>query len=45
MPSQVIRSHSVEPQVYDRFRGAGSRGRFFAYEIRNRYRYRRIETG
>lgn len=32
----------VEPHIHAQFRTAGSRGRFFAYNIRNRYRYRRM---
>lgn len=32
----------VEPEVYAAFRAAPSLGRFFAYAIRPRYRYRRL---
>lgn len=32
----------VEPEVQAALKAAGSRGRYFAYNIRNRYRYRRM---
>jgi hypothetical protein len=34
---------AVPPAVAQAFSRAGSKGRFFAYEIRNRYRYRRMD--
>ena len=33
----------VEPQIYAARCMAASKGRFFAYRVRNRYRYRKIE--
>ncbi len=35
---------AVPPEVVERLRAAGSRGRFFAYNIRNRYDYRKLEA-
>ena len=35
----------VEPAVHEQLRAAGSRGRYFAHNIRNRYRYRRMDSG
>jgi len=35
----------VPGEVFDAFRGAFSKGRFFQAEIRDRYAYRRIEAG
>jgi hypothetical protein len=34
---------AVPLPVFQAFRAARSKGRFFAYEIRNRYRYRRLD--
>ena len=35
----------VEPDVYSQMRRAPSKGRFFAYKVRNRYRYRKMPEG
>jgi hypothetical protein len=35
----------VPAAVVKRFAAAGSRGRFFAYNIRNRYAYTKLEAG
>jgi hypothetical protein len=35
----------VPPQTVEELKTASSRGRYFAYKIRNRYRYRRLEAG
>lgn len=35
----------VPPRVYGAFVAAESYGRFFAAEVRDRYRYRRIDPG
>jgi len=35
----------VEPDVVEALRSAGSRGRYFAYNIRNRYPFQRLEPG
>jgi hypothetical protein len=32
----------VAPKLYDDFRAATSKGRFFAYKVRDRYRYQRL---
>ena len=32
----------VEPQIYADMQQASSKGRFFAYRVRNRYRYRQM---
>ena len=32
----------VEPQIYADMQQAPSKGRFFAYRVRNRYRYRKM---
>lgn len=34
----------VPPEVHASMREASSKGRFFAYRIRNRYPYRKLET-
>ena len=36
---------AVPPEVVDDFRAAFSKGRFFGPNIRDRYRYRRVERG
>lgn len=36
---------AVPPEVVEDFRAAPSKGRFFGPNIRNRYRYHRIEHG
>jgi len=36
---------NVPPEVLEDFRAAPSRGRFFAYEIRDRYPYRKVTAG
>lgn len=36
---------AVPPEVVEDFRNAFSKGRFFGPNIRDRYRYRRVERG
>ena len=36
---------AAPPQVVDDFRAAFSKGRYFGPNIRDRYRYRRVERG
>ncbi|MBX3477518.1 MAG: KTSC domain-containing protein [Brevundimonas sp.] len=36
---------AVPPQVVEAFRAAGSKGRFFGPNIRDRYRHRRVARG
>jgi hypothetical protein len=37
--------HDVPPATYDAFMHADSKGRFFNAEIRNTYRYTRLDAG
>ena len=40
---EVYDYEAVPPEVVDDFRAAFSKGRFFGPNIRDRYRYRRVE--
>lgn len=42
---EVYDYEAVPPEVVADFRAAGSKGRFFGPNIRDRYRYRRLERG
>ena len=34
----------VEPRIFTEMQTSASKGRFFAYKIRNRYRYRKLDV-
>lgn len=44
-PGDVYDYEAVPPEVVADFRAAFSKGRFFGPNIRDRYRYRRVEQG
>lgn len=42
---ELYRYYDVPPRIYDAFRKAGSKGRYFNHYIKDRYPFQRVSRG